>query len=370
VLAGGIAHDFNNLLVGVLGNASLAMGQVPPDAPVRVSLEQIAAAAQRAAVLVDQMLAYAGRGASAKQTVRLPEIVAEMAHLLEASISKAISLEYDFAEDVPPVAGDVGQLQQVAMNLITNAAEAMEEAGVVHIRVSTVPAALVTAASGLVVTAPVVDGDYVCLTVEDSGGGMDEQTRDRIFEPFFTTKFTGRGLGLAAVIGIVRDHHGSLAVDTALGQGTRFSVFLPALSPGSIPAEVAHEHQPVPTTGVGGTILVADDEELVRSLAERVLADRGFTVITACDGAEAIALVRDHPIDLVVLDLTMPRVGGVEALAAIGELRPELPVILSSGYSERDAQEQVGSETVAAFIQKPYLPERLVAAVTQILGGK
>ena len=366
VLAGGIAHDFNNLLVGVLGNASLALMDLPPEAPSRVALEQIALAARRAASLTHQMLAYSGRGTFAREPLQLGEVVAEMVQLLEAAIPKGVKVEYDFVEGTPRIEGDAAQMQQVVMNLITNAAEAMGgRNGGIRVRVDVADGQTIVL-DEFVAGEPLSAGPYVCLTVVDEGVGMEPATRDRMFEPFFTTKFAGRGLGLAAVLGIVRGHHGTLTVRTGLGRGSQFRVLIPAHADGGdVAASPVARVERIELGSGQATILVADDEEVVRTLAARALERAGFVTVVARDGLEAVAMVREHGDQLaaVILDLTMPNLSGADACRQMQELRPGLPVVLSSGYSAAEATERFSSLRLAGFMQKPYLPQDLVRAV-------
>lgn len=369
ILAGGVAHDFNNLLMGVLGNAGLALAELPPDAPAREQLVRIETAALRAAELTNQMLAYAGKGRFSVEAVDLSRLVGEMAHLLGAAISKKAQLTYDLAGGMHAVRGDPTQLRQVVMNLITNASDALgEEAGVIAVRTGA------TDESGAFPPGARAEealpaGSYVYVEVTDTGCGMDEETRQKIFDPFFTTKFTGRGLGLAGVLGIVRSHGGAIGVVTAPGAGTTFRVVLPALGE---PAVAPAPSRPAAETKLSGTVLVADDEEAVRGIARTALERSGFTVLTAADGRECVELFRERPneIDAVVLDLTMPVLGGQDALAELRAIRPELPVILSSGYTEADVAARMGSGAgPTGFVQKPYRPSELVAAIRAALGA-
>jgi len=367
VLAGGIAHDFNNLLTAILGHADMAMLDVPADSPTREDLERIVQAAQRASEMTTQMLAYAGRGRFVVEPLCPNRLVLEMSQLLRISIPKKVDLRYDLADDLPPVQGDRVQLQQVVMNLITNAAEAIgTEVGTITLESRVSRTAGREPIEGLQGD-PLAPGEYVRITVSDTGSGMESATLRRIFEPFFTTKFTGRGLGLAAVLGIVRGHHGALSVISAPGQGTVFSVYLP-VAPGSVaapPEEEAPAH-PNPRTG---TILLVDDEEYVRKLAHRALTRRGYEVLLANDGAEAVDTFRRERrnIDLVVLDLTMPVMDGRQAMIAMRAIDPSVKVVLSSGFTELDLSARGDGEN-AFFLQKPYLPSQLLDVVAEAVG--
>jgi signal transduction histidine kinase len=366
VLSGGVAHDFNNLLVGILGNAGLALQDLPEDSPVRQTIRDIETSALRAAELTRQLLAYAGKGQFATQPVPLSQLIEEMGHLLGTAVHRAARLAFEFAEDVPAVDGDPVQLRQVVMNLVTNAAEAIGVgSGTITVRTGRMDATrayLLDAHRG----PGLAEGPVVFLEVEDDGHGMHPATLARIFDPFFTTKFTGRGLGLAAVLGIVRSHRGAIKVTSAPGRGTRVRILFPL----SEAARVARA-QPVPRDREspvrGGTVLIVDDEDTVRRVARRILEAAGFTVRTASGGVEAMRSLREAPaaVDLVLLDMTMPDMSGAQTLQELQRIRPGIRVVLSSGYSQEETA--VPAEDVAAFIQKPYRPADLVAAIRRAL---
>ncbi len=362
VLAGGIAHDFNNLLVGVLGNAGLALLELPDDSPARQPIRDIEVSAQRAADLTRQMLAYSGRGRFRVEPVDLSAVVEEMSQLLRRVISKQTQLSLRLGRQVPAVVADVTQLRQVVMNLITNASDALgETGGTVTLETGTVMADRSMLASTYL-NEELPPGLYVYLDVSDTGSGMDPATSARIFEPFFTTKFTGRGLGLAAVLGIVRGHKGAISVESAPGRGTRFRVLLPATAT----MAGATEAPPGATLGQGaGLVLLVDDEEAVRGLARRVLERGGYQVLEAGSGEDALALMKQHPASVraVVLDLTMPGLGGEATLQQLRQIRPDLPVIVSSGY----VPEEEGTMAGVPFLAKPYRPSELVDAVKQAI---
>jgi PAS domain S-box-containing protein len=371
VLAGGIAHDFNNLLVGVLGNAALAQMHVDEKSPAHQAMEQIETAALRASDLAKQMLAYSGRGKFVVDTVDLSELVAEMVHLLRASISKKADLILDLADDLPGIEGDATQIRQVVMNLITNAADALgEEEGRIEVTTGWRDVLEGPSDEGMEGQGP-EPGRYAHLQVRDTGCGMDADTRERIFEPFYTTKFAGRGLGLSAVLGIVRGHHGALLVESEPGAGTCFTVLFPV---GEAEANGAPEPAKVEDATEwrgGGAVLVADDEETVRRVARMALEHAGFQVFEAADGAEAVQVYteRGPEIAAVLLDMTMPRLSGPEALSQILTIDPEARIILSSGYSEMDAREAEGGSRAAGFVQKPYRPSELLAGIRAALGA-
>lgn len=365
ILAGGIAHDFNNILTAVLGNASLALEMLPADSEVRPLIESVDHAAQRAAELTNQMLAYSGRGRFIVGPVDLSGVVREMAPLLESSIGKRVRLELDLLARLPAANADVTQIRQVALNLITNAAEALDDApGTVTVRTGVVGAG----AGADVRTSTGVPGtEYVYLEVQDTGCGMDQETQAKIFDPFFTTKFTGRGLGLAAVAGIVRAHGGDIQVRSSPGGGSTFRVLFPASTEvvALVPVEVGKADVPRAT----GTVLVVDDEASIRSMVRRVLEGCGCAVHVARDGREALALFERHrdEIDLVLLDLTMPDLGGLEVFSELRRLRPNVRVVLSSGYDEREATRPFGAGELAGFLHKPFRAKTLCEMVSAVL---
>jgi len=366
VLAGGIAHDFSNLLQGILGNADLARTQLPAHSPARERLDGVRQAARRAAELCDEMLAYSGQGKFIIEALSVHETVQEIAHLLESSISKKVELEIDISDELPLVYADRAQLRQIVMNLITNASESMgEAAGVVTIRAMARECGAQELESPYL-TEPIQPGMYVILEVRDHGSGMDADTRSRMFDPFFTTKFTGRGLGLAAVLGIMRTNKGLVEVESELGQGTLVRVYFPAAEPGVQPEPPRPRRT---RSAMGGTVLLVDDEEMVRIVAKAMLEVSGFDVIEASDGAEAIEVFRKNHerIDLVLLDMLMPNLGGEEALATIRTVRDDVPVLLSSGYSEMKVAKRIPKGGHVHFIKKPYDLDQLLDAVHEAL---
>lgn len=366
VLAGGVAHDFNNLLVGMLGHADLALAEIHEDGPVRMHLLGIEQAARHAADLVRQMLAYSGRGRFIIQAVNLNELVAGMLQLLEVTIPKTVTLQREFATHLPPVEGDVTQLRQVVMNLVTNAAEAIgQKPGTIRIRTGVRYCDEAFLQAGYL-NDELPAGHYAFLEIQDDGCGMDTETRARMFDPFFTTKFTGRGLGLAAVLGIIRGHCGSLQVESAPGAGSTFQVLFPAAETAAFP-ETRPPVQPAETPH--GVVLLVDDDETVRNVGQRMLERAGLTVLTAEDGQDAVEKFRDRAMDIgcVILDLTMPRMNGEEALRALRAIRADVPVILSSGYDEEDLHARFAEADLAGFIQKPYYYEDLLACLRRAL---
>ncbi len=368
VLAGGIAHDFNNLLVGMLGNAGLALAKLPADSPGRSNIEGIALASQRAAELSNQMLAYSGRGRFVIEQIDLKILVEDMVDLLRASVTKKAALRLDLRSDLPSIEADITEIRQVVMNLITNAADALGDGeGVISLNADEVDAdrsylAKTYLDDGLPA------GRYVALEVADSGCGMDAETREKIFDPFFTTKFSGRGLGLAAVLGIVRGHGGAIDVESEPGRGTNIRVLFPAGQ--ARREEESPAEEKIAIRGDGRTILVVDDDPAICLVAREILKDSGFRVLIAEDGLAALESVRRYrqEIAAVLLDMTMPHLDGVETLRALHRRQPDIKVVLTSGYSEQEASRRLAGEQPAAFIQKPYLPDELVRIMTAVLG--
>jgi len=366
VLAGGIAHDFNNLLTGVLGNASLVLETLPATSPARGLLEQIQRAGERAAELTRQMLAYSGRGRFVVAPLDLSQTVHEIADLLRASISRSAVLRCELAPRVPLIEADATQVRQVILNLVANASEALEgKPGEISIRTSSLMATAADLASRFV-HEELPPGPYVALEVSDTGTGMDEDTLARIFDPFFSTRFTGRGLGLPAVLGILRGHHGVIQIRSAPGQGTTIRALFPAKA-ASLPADT----EVATNAPSAGTVLVVDDEEIVRSVAQAALRRGGFNVLLARDGCEALTVfaARAAQIALVVLDVTLPGLAGDEVFRQLRQIRPDIPVVLSSGHDEATATRNFGPSDLAGFVQKPYAPSTLLRQVRAVLAG-
>ncbi len=368
VLAGGIAHDFNNLLTAILGNADLALRTLSPVSPARQRVEEIAKASQHAADLCRQMLAYSGKGRFVLGRYDLSEIVREMGQILEVSISKNAVVRYSLAEGLPAVEADVTQIRQILMNLITNASEALGEARGVITVVTGVMECDEAYLSESYLNDRLPGGRYVSIEVSDTGAGMDEETRGRLFDPFFTTKFTGRGLGLAAVLGIVRGHKGAIKVYSEVGKGTNFKILLPAVdwAPGE---RVKPAAESVSLKG-GGTVLVVDDEPLVRGVASSMLEMLGYRVLTAGNGREGLEVFRAQKDEIVcvILDLTMPEMGGEEAFRELHHQRSDVRVVLSSGFNEQDVSQRFVGAGLAGFIQKPYTVAKLRETLKLVLG--
>jgi PAS domain S-box-containing protein len=366
VLAGGIAHDFNNLLMGVLGHADLAMLALPRGTSAMQSIREIERAARQAAELCKQMLAYSGKGRFVVEPVDLRRLVEEMAHLLKVSISKAAVLKFDFAAELPAIEADSSQIRQVVMNLIINASEALEgRNGVVSVSTGVMDCDH-SYFSETYLAHDLREGEYVYLEVSDSGSGMDDKTRARIFDPFYTTKFTGRGLGLAAVLGIVRGHRGAIKVYSEVGKGTTFKVFFPATN---VVATKPSRPPEVQQWQGQGTILVIDDEPSARTVTRLFLEKAGFTVLLAENGQVGLDVFEEHAdeISAVILDLTMPKMGGEETFRELRRVRAEVKVILSSGYNEMEVTRRFVGQGLAGFIQKPYKYTVLIEKLQEIL---
>ncbi len=366
VLAGGIAHDFNNLLMVILGNTGYVLQDLAPESKTHARLLDVDTAGRRAAELCKQMLAYSGKGKFVIEPLDLSKLVEEMAHLLHASVSKKSELVQDLAPELPAFEADAAQIRQVVMNLITNASEALgEDSGTITLRTGVMECDE-SYLKQTYLAEELSAGTYVFLEVADTGSGMDRETRERIFDPFFSTKFVGRGLGLAATLGIVCGHHGALEVDSTPKQGTVFRVLFPA------------SEKPTPTHAAApgklsingdGTILVVDDEAMVRSVARRVLERAGYRVLTAGDGREGLEVFERHArdISLVLLDLTMPRMSGDEAVREMRRVKRDVRVLLTSGYNEREATGEITGPHLAGYIQKPYVAAALLDKVREVM---
>ena len=366
VMAGGIAHDFNNLLTPILGDAGLALMDLPEDSPARQRIQKIQKAARRAATLTNQMLAYAGKGPLLEEPVDLSGLVREMAQLLEASVARKASLELDLDESLPAVKGDTAQLTQVVMNLLTNAAEAIGETGG-HIHIRTARNEATPPAGSHRIGEELPRGPVVMVEVQDDGCGMDDKTRARMFDPFFSTKFTGRGLGLAAALGIVRAHGGAIDIETAPDQGTRFRVLFPAAGERAQPRDEA----PSDIRGwrCDALVLVVDDDEGVRELTQETLERAGLRVRCAEDPDSALRFFEEHAdeIALVILDRTLPPSSGDGVLTRLRQLRPGCRILMMSGYSKERALEGGQEANLSGFLQKPFLPEQMLEAVRRAI---
>ena len=369
VMAGGIAHDFNNILMAILGNAELARRELPPGTPVKGYIQDIETAANRAAALSTQMLAYSGRAHIQIQAVDLNVMVREMVGILEVSVSKKITLLYSLDEALKTLDGDSSQIGQIVMNLVSNAAEAIgDSAGVITLQTGTL-----WCDTGMLVSLwmhePMPEGEYVYIEVRDTGCGMEPDLMSRIFDPFFTTKFTGRGLGLAAVLGIVRGHHGTIDLCSEAGHGTTFRVLFPVgrLVPEPSSKSVYRESLPAQ-----GAILLVDDEEQVRELGVKFIQRLGYRVVEAVDGFDAIEKFKQNQSDIrcVLMDLTMPQCDGHDAFLELRKLDPAVKVILCSGYIKDDVMRRFKDWKRVGFLQKPYGFEAMAVQVQSTLAEK
>jgi PAS domain S-box-containing protein len=369
VMAGGIAHDFNNILAGVLGHADLAMEKTPPEHPSNPHLLQIHAAAQRAAALTQQLLAYAGKAPFASRAVDLSALVGEMASLLSVTVSKRARLQYALDHRPAPITADPAQVQQVVLNLITNASEALGERGGTIALTTGEMRADRAYMKGCAVSDGAEDGRYAWVEVSDDGCGMDADTQRRIFDPFFTTKFKGRGLGLATVLGIVRMHRGAVRIDSAPGQGTTIRVLFPADAGRPTPTPPPAP-PPAPAAWRGqGAILVVDDEADVREVAGLMLQRLGFSVQASAGGRDAVRRFGEDPgrFAAVLLDMTMPDMDGRQTFAELRRLRPDLPIVLCSGYAEEETAAPFEHDGRFAFLQKPFTLESLADCFREVL---
>lgn len=354
LLAGGVAHDFNNLLVGVLGNADFALMDPTIKPSVRDRLKDIVTTAQRAADLTNQLLAYSGKGRFAIEATDLSELVREMSELLNVSVSKRCRLQLFLGDELPAAEVDKTQIRQVVMNLIMNASEAIEHGnGLISLKTESTHCSQDYLANAEL-DSEIDPGEFVVVEVSDNGRGMSESVRDRLFEPFFTTKFSGRGLGMSAVMGIVRGHGGAIKIYTEEGRGTSFKVFLPASQAEAVPAPAEDDSGTVAGTGV--RVLVIDDDPLVSGLLERAMIAMGFAVTVAEDGAVGLEKFSADPDDigLILLDLTMPNLDGVTTFSRMREIRPDVKAILMSGYNEQDATQEFIGKGLAGFLHKPF----------------
>jgi PAS domain S-box-containing protein len=364
LLAGGVAHDFNNLLVGIMGSASFALDTVGENHPAHSLLGNIVEASERAAHLTRQLLAYAGKGQFTVESIELSKIVLRTTDLVAAFVPKTVQVKLELAH-LPAFQADPGQIEQVAMNLIINAAEAIgpDRHGLIGVRTSIQE---VTDRDTLLDVAGVriPPGRYAVLEVRDTGCGIPDDIRTRIFDPFFTTKFTGRGLGLAAVQGIVRSNKGAIQISSVPEKGTTFRVLWPVGV-----SEIGTQPSLEPASRKGfGTVLVIDDERIVRRVAEVALGRAGYRVLLAESGDESLVVLRSHPeVTSVLLDMNMPGMSGPETLARLNEIRPDLPVIVCSGFAEAEVRRQFEGFQLAGVIPKPFTSQKLADRVTAIL---
>jgi len=369
ILAGGIAHDFNNLLVGMLGNSSLALMELPVDSPARLAISRIERAASRGSDLTRQLLAYSGKGRFVIEALDLGALVQDMTELLQVSLSAKAVMRLELEEAAPAVRADASQIRQVVMNLLTNASDAVaDRSGLITIRVGSMEVDQGYLDS-LEMAGELDPGLFTFIEVSDTGTGMSPEVARRMFDPFFTTKLAGHGLGMAAVLGIVRGHGGGVKIYSEPGRGTTVKVLLPAEMgvDATISADLPPDRPPVP--GQGLCVLVADDQETVREVARAVLEHAGYRILLAVDGQDAIEIFDAYcgVIDVAVLDLTMPRASGEEVFRHIRSVRPGLPVLLTSGYNEQDATSSFVGKGLAGFLQKPWRARLLLEKLEEVM---
>jgi PAS domain S-box-containing protein len=364
VLAGGVAHDFNNLLTAMLMQLSFALTKLPPNHPVGHHVQRTIAAAERAADLTRQMLNYTGRNRSEVEPLDLNELINDNIHLFSAAIPKHVELIPVLSSLIPRMKGDKGQIQQLIMNLILNAADAIgQQVGAITILTEMQDLNGDEHYFWQWTGSQLARGRYVRLEVRDTGSGMDAKTLKKIFDPFFTTKFTGRGLGLASVLGIIRSHQGGLHVTSTVGVGTTFTLLFPPLDESLyLPAKSA----PSVSTHLGdGLVLVVDDEGVVREAMVEILSAAGLAVLEAENGQKGIGLFRQHEqeLRLVLLDLSMPEMSGEQVFYELRALNPTIPVLLVSGYSEHEVLDRFVNTGLTGFIQKPFTRESLLQQI-------
>lgn len=367
LMAGGVAHDFNNMLQAIIGNTDLAMMDIGDDNEARRRLRDVLKTSEQAQELCQQMLAFSGRGKFVVRDIDISETIRETTPLLQVSLKQSARLHLELSDELPPVKADSSQIRQLIVNLVANASDALPEDGG-DVRVTTYPEILSRPSlRRLDLAESLVPGLYVCFEVVDNGSGMDQVTRKQIFDPFFTTKFTGRGLGLAAALGIVRGHSGAISVESDLGKGSRFRIWLPA----SANAKPAGDGKPaaVEVKSKRSTILVADDEPAVLSSVERILRAADYRVLTATGGASALEIIRTHgqSINLAIIDLTMPSMDGIEVIKEMREFDQRLPVILTSGFTEDELTDHFTLTGPTQFIQKPFRGRNLLDVVESSL---
>lgn len=373
VLAGGIAHDFNNLLSVMLGNISLAQSRIAPDHPAVKNIDRAKAAMDRAATLTKQMLAYSGKGKFQVREIDLVALVQEHINFFEVSLPKNVRLVSVLSPSPVFIKGDPAQIEQIVMNLIINGGEAIEnKQGIVSISVSAVSLNREElSAYSILPNTKLEQGSYALLKVTDNGSGMNKETKEKIFEPFFTTKFVGRGLGLSAVLGIIRGNDGGIAIDSTEGKGTTFSVILPLIQSSAHPQSTA-----APTAGPAEaerrTVMVIDDEKYVVEMTTDILESGGFRHHSALDPEEGIRHFQEqwHSIDAVILDYSMPKLNGREVIVELRKINPAVKVVIASGYTEEEIFELMGDDVPNAFISKPYTQKDLLATIKKILAAE
>lgn len=367
VLSGGIAHDFNNLLTAITASASLALYQIPTESPWREHFHRIEKAAERAAKLCDQLLAYSGHGQFDISPMQINHLILEMNSLLQLTLSKDSCISYNLDRGLPNIEADESQISQILMNLITNASESLEgKCGDISIRTGTISKQVLPSEQCRFIEYPLSD-QYIFVEVTDNGSGMDLQTEKRIFDPFFTTKFTGRGLGLSAIQGIIQGHNGGLKVQTKQGEGSSFTVYLPASVKELDQSEIQH-NKPSIKTPLTGKVLIIEDEKLLREMSTEILEFLGFEVLTAPEGQQGILLYREmhSELVLVLLDMTMPGKNGREIFEILQIIDGSIPILMTSGYSKAEIYQQFQETQFAGFVKKPFTLSSLANAVKKV----
>jgi two-component system, cell cycle sensor histidine kinase and response regulator CckA len=378
VLAGGIAHDFNNLLVGILGNANLALLDISKDSPAFESIKGVETAAERAAELTQQMLTFSGGGRLKMTSLNISDLVVKTSELVGASISKKAIFRFSFDKNLPNVMGDASQLDQVLMNLMINASESLEGMdGEIYVSTGYKNRDQLKQ-NALFDTEELSENGYVYIKVNDNGCGMTDEVQQKIFEPFFTTKFTGRGLGLAALLGIIKSHDGTISVKSEVGKGSCFTIYLPCSDVDQIeakketaPTSLEDTDRDVVVNKIVNSILIVDDEEIVREVAQNALEMGGYSVVTAPDGIKGLEIYKANvkSISAVLLDMTMPHMDGAEVFAELRKIRPDLPVIITSGYSKSTIKEKITEGSIAGYLRKPYRINELLEMFNGLAGN-
>ncbi|MBF0224486.1 MAG: response regulator [Desulfobacterales bacterium] len=360
IMAGGVAHDFNNLLQIMLGFSDLILANAPPNSSINKWTAEIMKAGQRASKLTNSMLAYVGKGKFVFEKMNLSQVTEEMKQLIESSISKKVDLEYNLNTDIPLIKVDPVQIEQIIMNLVINASESLNDNnGKVAIETGSMHASE-SFLKDTYIDDNLSSGLYAYIQVSDTGCGMSKETIEKIFDPFFTTKFTGRGLGLPVMLGIVRIHKGAIEVKSKINEGSIFRVLFPAVEHESTQKE-KHD-KPIFQKINKKTILIIDDEESILSLAEEILKENGYEAIIADEAAKGIEILAKNKdkVDIVILDFTMPKMNGCEALKELKQVKNNIKIILSSGYNKDDIAKKIDLQELTGFLHKPYTSEELI----------
>ncbi len=371
VLAGGVAHDFNNMLTAILGNAYVALIDLPETEPARKYVENIKGAAKRATELSNQMLAYSGKGKFVIDTIDINKIIKEMTNLISSTISKKIVVHFKLKDSPLLIDADATQIRQIVLNLITNATESIgDNSGKIILSTKAVKCDE-EQLRNVYFNEDVSEGDYAMLEVTDTGMGMDKETLEKVFDPFFTTKFTGRGLGMSSVLGIINGHKGAINVESKLGHGARFTILLPR-SKEKKPTLNNFDTEELDDWNVSGTILIVDDEQSVSDVASDMIEKLGLNTLVVNDGLSAIEIFRKNAsvIDCVLLDLSMPLMDGKECLKELQKIRKDVKVILTSGYDKHEFSQRMTDSGIVGFVQKPFSMVSLKRAIMSALERK